>query len=37
LEAPKDIDRLRHTYAHLATLAMSPAESVRFIREKANE
>lgn len=37
LEAPKDIDRMRTIHHHLATLAMSPAESVKFIREKANE
>jgi hypothetical protein len=37
LESPKDVDRLQDTHHHLATLAMSPAESVKYIREKANE
>jgi transcriptional regulator with XRE-family HTH domain len=36
LEGPKDIDRLIATYEHLQTLAMSPAESLRFIREKVD-
>jgi transcriptional regulator with XRE-family HTH domain len=37
LEAPKDVDRLTATYDHLRTLAMSPAESIRLIKEKADE
>jgi len=35
LEAPKDIVRLLAVYDNLKTLAMSPAESIRFIRERA--
>src|SRR5215475_8354768 len=35
LESPKEIDRLNTVYDHLRTLAMSPAESVKFIRERA--
>ena len=35
LESPKEIGRLNAIYDHLKTLAMSPAESVKFIRERA--
>jgi transcriptional regulator with XRE-family HTH domain len=35
LEAPKDVNRLLAVYDHLKSLAMSPAESIRFIRERA--
>jgi transcriptional regulator with XRE-family HTH domain len=35
LEAPREIDRLNAVYDHLRTLALSPAESVEFIRERA--
>ena len=34
LEAPKEIQRLTSVFDHLRTLAMSPAESVKFIQEK---
>ena len=37
LESAKEIERLDSVYDHLKTLAMSPAESVKFIRERANE
>jgi transcriptional regulator with XRE-family HTH domain len=37
LEAPKDIDRLNAAYDHLRTRAMSPEESIEFIREKAQQ
>jgi transcriptional regulator with XRE-family HTH domain len=33
LESPREIGRLNSVYDHLKTLAMSPAESVRFIKE----
>jgi transcriptional regulator with XRE-family HTH domain len=36
LESPPEIDRLLTIFDHLKTLAMSPAESVRFIRERAS-
>lgn len=35
LESPREIDRLTTVFDHLKTLAMSPAESVKFIRERA--
>lgn len=35
LESDKDFQRLRSIYDHLSTLAMSPAESIRYIRERA--
>jgi transcriptional regulator with XRE-family HTH domain len=35
LESPQEIGRLNTVYDHLRTLAMSPAESVKFIRERA--
>jgi hypothetical protein len=35
LESPQDIGRLNTDYDHLRTLAMSPVESVKFIRERA--
>lgn len=35
LESPKEIGRLNTVYDHLRTLAMSPAESVKFIGERA--
>ena len=35
LESPKDIGRLNTVYDHLRTLAMSPAESAKFIGERA--
>jgi transcriptional regulator with XRE-family HTH domain len=35
LESPKEIDRLNSVYDHLRTLAMTPAESVKFIGEHA--
>jgi hypothetical protein len=34
LEAPRDVERLANTYDHLKALALSPAESVRLIKEK---
>jgi len=37
LESPKDIDRLNSVFDHLKTLAMSPAESTKFLREKATQ
>ncbi len=36
LESPREIGRLMSVYDHLKTLAMSPAESIRFIREQAS-
>lgn len=36
LESHKDIDRLVTVFSHLQTLAMSPAESIKFIRGKAD-
>lgn len=36
LESPKEIGRLTSVYDHLKTLAMSPAESVKFIRERVS-
>ena len=35
LESTKEIERLNTVFGHLKELAMSPAESARFIREKA--
>lgn len=35
LESSKDIERLKAVFNHLTQLAMSPAESARFIRAKA--
>ncbi len=37
LESSKEVGRLLSVYDHLKTLAMSPAESIKFIREKASE
>jgi len=34
LESPQEVDRLTADYDHLRSLAMSPAESVRFIRDR---
>ncbi len=36
LESQKEIGRLLSVHDHLKTLAMSPAESIKFIREKAS-
>jgi transcriptional regulator with XRE-family HTH domain len=36
VESPKEIERLNTMYDDLKTLAMSPAESIKFIREKAS-
>lgn len=36
LEAPSDVGRLDSTWDHLAGLAMSPADSVRFIKERVS-
>lgn len=36
LESPADVDRLTSVYDRLGTLAMSPAESIRFIKERAS-
>lgn len=36
LESPKELDRLHSVYDHLRTLAMSPAESVKFMKERAS-
>ncbi|MCT2282358.1 helix-turn-helix transcriptional regulator [Micromonospora chalcea] len=36
LESPREIGRLTAVFDHLKTLAMSPAESVKFIRERAS-
>jgi transcriptional regulator with XRE-family HTH domain len=36
LESPREIGRLTAVFDHLKTLAMSPAESVKFIREQAS-
>lgn len=36
LESAKEIDQLNSVYDHLKTLAMSPAESIKFIRERAS-
>jgi transcriptional regulator with XRE-family HTH domain len=36
LESPKEIERLNTVYDHLKTLAMSPAESINFVRERAS-
>ncbi len=36
LESAKDLDRLMATFNHLRALGMSPAESVRFIEERAD-
>jgi hypothetical protein len=36
LESPKEIERLNTVYDHLKTLAMSPAESIKFVRERAS-
>ena len=35
LESPKEISRLDSVYDHLKTLALSPAESIKLIRERA--
>ncbi|MDG4798719.1 helix-turn-helix transcriptional regulator [Micromonospora sp. WMMD1082] len=37
LEAPRDISRLNQVYDHLRTLAVSPAESVKLIKERASD
>jgi transcriptional regulator with XRE-family HTH domain len=37
LEAPREMEQLNASYDHLRTLAMSPAESVDLIRERARE
>ena len=37
LESTKEIDRLKTVFGHLTELAMSPAESVKFIRERARQ
>jgi transcriptional regulator with XRE-family HTH domain len=37
LESPREIGRLMAVYDHLRTLAMSPAESIRLIRERAEQ
>jgi len=34
LESPKEIGRLISVYDHLKTLALSPAESINFIKER---
>lgn len=36
LESPREIDRLTTVFDHLRTLAMSPAESVTYIKERAH-
>jgi transcriptional regulator with XRE-family HTH domain len=36
LESPKEIGKLTSVYDHLRTLAMSPAESIKFIREQVS-
>jgi hypothetical protein len=36
LESAKEIGRLNSVYDHLRTLAMSPAESIKMIKERAN-
>jgi transcriptional regulator with XRE-family HTH domain len=36
LESPREIGRLNSVFDHLKTLAMSPAESVKFMRERAS-
>ncbi|WP_390624167.1 Scr1 family TA system antitoxin-like transcriptional regulator [Fodinicola feengrottensis] len=36
LESPAEIDRLNAVYDHLRTLSMSPAESVKLIKEHAS-
>lgn len=36
LESPREIGRLTSVFDHLRTLAMSPAESVKFIKEQAS-
>lgn len=36
LESGKEIDRLNSVYDHLRTLAMSPAESIKFLKERAS-
>jgi transcriptional regulator with XRE-family HTH domain len=36
LESPREIARLSAVFDHLTTLAMAPAESLRFIKERAN-
>jgi transcriptional regulator with XRE-family HTH domain len=36
LESPREIGRLTTVFDHLRTLAMSPAESVKYIRERAS-
>jgi transcriptional regulator with XRE-family HTH domain len=36
LESPREIGRLTTVFDHLRTLAMSPAESVKFIKERAS-
>ncbi|HEX6075947.1 MAG TPA: helix-turn-helix transcriptional regulator [Micromonosporaceae bacterium] len=36
LESAKEIGRLSSVYDHLRTLAMSPAESIKFIKEQAD-
>jgi hypothetical protein len=35
LESSDDIRRLTEVYDHLISLAMSPAETIRFIKEKS--
>jgi hypothetical protein len=37
LESRQEIDRLHSVYDHLRALAMSPAESAKFIRERASD
>ncbi|WP_425435342.1 Scr1 family TA system antitoxin-like transcriptional regulator [Micromonospora pattaloongensis] len=36
LESPDELRKLNAVYDHLKTLAMSPAESVKFIKEKSH-
>lgn len=36
LESPREIDRLTTVFDHLRTLAMSPAESVTYLKERAH-
>lgn len=36
LESPREIERLTAVFDHLKTLAMSPAESIKFIKERAS-
>jgi len=37
LEAPRDVRRLETAWAQLSSLARSPAESVRLIKERSRE